>query len=75
MNLHNLFVWINHVSVYHVLYISMCCIICVEWHNAFHMHRGNLEVRCGCMTKIFGKTNMVTKVISQDDFPENGVGR
>ena len=35
MNLHNMFVWINHVSVYHVsvyhvLYISMCCIICVE---------------------------------------------
>ena len=30
MNLHNMFVWINHVNVYHVLYISMCCIICVE---------------------------------------------
>ena len=53
VNLHNMFVWINHVSIYLVLYISMCCIICVEWHNAFHMHRGNLEVRCVCMTQIF----------------------
>ena len=36
---------------------------------------GNLEIRCECMTLIKIKTNMVTKEISQDDFPENGVGR
>ena len=41
----------------------------------FHMHRGNLEIRCECMTRIFGKTNMIAKGISQDDFPENGVER
>ena len=46
MNLYNMFVWINHVSAYHVLYISMCCIYCVKWHNAFHMHWGSLEIRC-----------------------------
>ena len=30
VNLHNMFMWINHVSVYHVLYISMCSMYCVE---------------------------------------------
>ena len=36
---------------------------------------GNLEIRCECMTRIFGKMNMIANGISQDDFPENGVGR
>ena len=39
------------------------------------MHTGNLEIRCECMTRIFGKTNMIAKGISQDDFSENEVGR
>ena len=43
----------------------------------FHMHQGNLEIRCECMTRIFKKkkTNMIAKGTSQDDFSENGVGR
>ena len=36
---------------------------------------GNLEIRCECMTRIFGKMNMIAKGISHDEFPENGVGR
>ena len=36
---------------------------------------GNFEIRCECMTRIKIKMNMVAKGISQDDFPENGVGR
>ena len=36
---------------------------------------GNLEVRCECMTWFFVKTDMVAKGISQDDIPENWVGR
>ena len=40
------------------------------------MHRGNLEIRCECMTsKSKRKTNMVAKGISMDDFPENCVER
>ena len=46
-----------------------------NWHNAFSYARGNLEIRCECMTRIFGKTNMIAKGILQDDFPENGVRR
>ena len=47
----------------------------MKWHNAFSYALGNLEVRCECMTRVFLKMNMVAKGISQDDFPENGVGR
>ena len=36
---------------------------------------GNLEVRCESMTWFFVKTDMVAKGISQDDIPENWVGR
>ena len=37
---------------------------------------GNLEVRCECITWFFFvKTDMVAKGISQDDIPENWVGR
>ena len=56
--------------------IFACVILIVlKLHNAFHMHRGNLEIRCECMTRIFWKTSMIAKGISQDDFPENEVGR
>ena len=47
----------------------------MKWHNAFSYAPGNLEIRCECMRRIFGKMNMIAKGISQDDFPENGVGR
>ena len=46
-----------------------------KWHNAFSYALGNLEVRCECMTWIFVKTGMFAKGISQDDIPENWVGR
>ena len=39
------------------------------------MHRGNLGIRCECMTLIKRKRNMVAEGISMDDFPENCVGR
>ena len=40
------------------------------------MHWGNLETRCVCMTRVLRKKmKMVAKGISQDDFPNNGVGR
>ena len=46
-----------------------------KWHNAFSYALGNLEVRCECITWFFVKTDMVAKGISQDDIPENWVGR
>ena len=39
------------------------------------MHRGNLETRRVCMTWIFWKNENGCEGISQDEFPENGVGR
>ena len=41
----------------------------------FHIARGNLEVRCECMTWIFVKMGTFAKGISQDNILENWVGR
>ena len=50
VNLHNMFVWINDVNIC-MFYILACVIyIVLKLHNAFHMHRDNLEIRCVCMT-------------------------
>ena len=49
MNLHNMFYVINYVNIYACEYIS---IMCWNWHHAFHMHWGNLEIRCECIVEI-----------------------
>ena len=51
VKLHNMFYVINYVNIY--IYIYACEYInmnVMKWHNTFHMHQGNLEIRCECMT-------------------------
>ena len=50
VNLHNMFVWINDVNICMFCILACVIYIVVKWHNVFHIHRGNLEIRCVCMT-------------------------
>ena len=42
--------WFNLCQSMHDDVLACVVSIVLKWHNAFHMHRGNLEIRCECMT-------------------------
>ena len=53
----------------HVLYELL------KWHhNAFHMHWGNIEVRCECMTWFFKKRTWLLKEFHRMIFRRIGLG-